>query len=314
VKNNWDVAAIPLSLLAMMFGGRTGKMLGALGMAAGGYGLYNRYQNMQNYGEAAKPIAGETPEQFKARQSEQFAKNLQGGYRAAQARQQADAKFKAPMEAAEQQFQDLLAADPALAAKVQPVLEAKNAMWEAKTAYNEVLKNNPRDVEGLAAAKAAADQAEAALAAVQGDAATQQAIAPVLQAREAADAAKWQYQRAMKPWEEWEKANPQLGSSFKAVNAMAPGVMLSQIRGANPELKGATERTVQDLMYRLGHGDKPADYTQTPMTAQENQADRALAWLLRDPKAVEAMKNGGPGTLDQLLIGWNDRGAGKRWD
>ena len=314
LKNNWDVAAIPLSLLAMMFGGRTGKMLGALGMAAGGYGLYNRYQNMQNYGEAAKPIAGETPEQFKARQSEQFVKNLQGGRRAARAREQADAKFRGPMEAAEKQFQDLLVADPALAAKVQPVIEAKNAMWEAKTAYNEALKNNPRDAEGLAAAKAAAVQAEAALAAAQGDAATQQAIAPALQAREAADAAKWRYQLAMKPWEEWEKANPQLSGSFKAVNSMFPGAMLSQIRSANPELKGATERTVQDLMYRLGHGDKPADYTQTPMTAQENQADRALAWLLQDPEAVEAMKSGGPGTLDQLLIGWNDRGAGKRWD
>jgi len=314
VKNNWDVAAIPLSMLAMMFGGKAGKMLGALGMAAGSYGLYNRYQNMQNYGEALPRVGGETDAQYQARQAEQTVKNMQGGRQASLARRQAETQFKGPMEAAEKQFQDLLAAQPDMAAKVQPVIEAKNAMWEAKTAYNDVLKNSPQDAAGLASAKAASDQAEQAYTALQADPATKQAMAPFLQAREAADAAKWKYQNAMKSWTEWEKKNPQLGGSFKAVHSLAPGVLLNQVRSANPELAGASERTINDLMYHLGHGEKPSDYSQVPMTPEENAADRALAWMLQSPEAAAAMKQGGPGALQKILVAWNDKGAGKRWE
>jgi hypothetical protein len=301
VKNNWDVAAIPLSLLAMMFGGKTGRMLGALGMAAGGYGLYNRYKSMTNYGAEIPRTEGESDAAYESRRAENLVKNMNVGYQAAEAKRQA-APLLEQATAAEKQLQTLVAADP----KAQPLLEARSAMWEAKQAYNDALKTT-QDPAALAEALRTAQTAEQAFQALPQN-------QEVLKAQEALDAAKYQYEKKLAPWTKWERDNPTLGSSFKGVHTMAPGVLKSQIQAASPELAGATDRTVNDLMYRLGHADKPSDYSREPMTEAENQADRAMAWMLKNQGAAETIRKGGPGIWDRAGIWFQDSGQGKRWE
>ncbi len=44
--SNWKNFLVPGSVLLMLFGGQTGRILGTLGLVGGAYDLYNRYQNL----------------------------------------------------------------------------------------------------------------------------------------------------------------------------------------------------------------------------------------------------------------------------
>jgi len=46
ITSNWQNFLIPAGMLAMLFGGRIGQVLGIIAVGAGGYNLYSRYNNL----------------------------------------------------------------------------------------------------------------------------------------------------------------------------------------------------------------------------------------------------------------------------
>jgi hypothetical protein len=70
VGESWGNIAVPASILLMLFGGNTGAILGAIGLAAGGANLYGRYKYLQEAPGAQEAIKfmqakGWTPEAYK---------------------------------------------------------------------------------------------------------------------------------------------------------------------------------------------------------------------------------------------------------
>ncbi|MBY0262421.1 MAG: hypothetical protein K2Q20_08765, partial [Phycisphaerales bacterium] len=50
IKANPSMLLVPAGILMALFGGDTGKILGALAIAGGGYGLWQRYENVKENG------------------------------------------------------------------------------------------------------------------------------------------------------------------------------------------------------------------------------------------------------------------------
>lgn len=306
VKNNWDYAAIPLSMLAMMFGGKAGKMLGVLGMAAGGYGLYNRYQGMQNYGTTTERAKGMSDAEYENARAGNIAGQMNTGFMTAQ-----DVRAAKPLldqaTAVDKQITDMTAKlAPDLQAKVQPLLEARTALLDAQTAYNKA-RQLSQDPEVLGEADAAVKAAQTQFDQLGG---ADPALKPILDARQQSDSLKHRYEGKIAARTKWEKDNRQVIDSLKMVKNMAPGAMLSQIQSSHPRLKGATDRTLQDFMYAQGIEDTPADYSRSPMTPEEQQANAVLKWMMTDPEAkTQLTQGGGPGMGSTVNMVW-DRLAG----
>lgn len=55
VRNNWGALLVPAGALAMLFGGKIGKVIGGLALAGGAYNLYDRYRNLTS-GDASDPV------------------------------------------------------------------------------------------------------------------------------------------------------------------------------------------------------------------------------------------------------------------
>lgn len=297
VKNNWDVAAIPLSLLAMMFGGKTGKMLGMLGMAAGSYGLYNRYKTLTNFGEGIERKEGEGDATFAARQQAAMAQKVKANFQAAESKRTADAKYNPLITAAQTELDGATKQlTPEQAALVPGVLQARTAMLDAQEAAREIQQKNPQDVEGVKAAQAQAAQAAQEFGKLNPNG----QFNGVVGAQQKLDTLRWQHQKALSQWSTWQQKNQQLSDSIKGIMAMGGGGMIKAHLAGIKGLEGATDRTVQDLMYRLGHADKPAVYSKDfPLTPGEREADRHLNWMLTTEDAPEKIQAGGPGIMSR---------------
>ena len=320
LKNNWDVAAIPLSMLAMMFGGKAGKMLGILGMAAGGYGLYNRYQGMKNYGTTTERTPGMSDAEYEHARAGNIAQQMNRGFETAQ--QVRDAKpLLDQVAAADKQIAGMTAElAPDLQPKVQPLLDARSELFDAQTAYNKTLqlsqdpKAQNQDPRALEEADAAVKAAQAKFEQLGGSDPT---FKPILDAKQNRDLMQHRYEGKTVLRTKWEKENRQVIDSLKAVKSMAPGAMLSQIQSSHPRLKGATDRTLQDWMYAQGLEDTPADYSRTPMTPGEQQANAVLKWMMTNPEAREQLTQGGsPDMGSKISMAWDSlMGDNKRaWE
>lgn len=65
-ENYLDVAAVPVGLALMLFGGKWGSVLGALAVGGGGAGLWDRFQNLNNLGGEIPRTPAMTDEQYQA--------------------------------------------------------------------------------------------------------------------------------------------------------------------------------------------------------------------------------------------------------
>jgi hypothetical protein len=91
---NYDLAALPIGLGLMMFGGKVGTVLGALALGGGAYGLWNRFETLNNVGGKIEVPEGLNDEQAQAHRTQVIQERIQA-LQAAAAGGQDSAEWKA---------------------------------------------------------------------------------------------------------------------------------------------------------------------------------------------------------------------------